>query len=59
MDIVHVEYVLVREYEVTYILKGKKYQDVVRTTSSTNARELVKIRYKDAHIISVKEAKKK
>jgi hypothetical protein len=58
MDIVYVEYAPLREYEVTYTLKGKKYQDVVRANSSTDARELVKTRYKDAHIISVREVKK-
>jgi hypothetical protein len=58
MDIVYVEYAPLKEYEVTYTLKGKKYQDVVRANSSTDARELVKTRYKDARIISVREAKK-
>jgi hypothetical protein len=58
MYVAYVEYAPLKEYEVTYTLKGKKYQDVVRANSSTDARELVKTRYKDAHIVSVKEVKK-
>jgi hypothetical protein len=58
MYVAYVEYAPLKEYEVTYTLKGKKYQDVVRANSSTDARELVKTRYKDANIVSVKEVKK-
>jgi hypothetical protein len=58
MYVAYVEYAPLKEYEVTYTLKGKKYQDVVRANSSTDARELVKTRYKDARIISVREVKK-
>ena len=58
MYVAYVEYAPLKEYEVTYTLKGKKSQDVVRANSSTDARELVKTRYKDARIISVREVKK-
>jgi hypothetical protein len=58
MYVAYVEYAPLKEYEVTYTLKGKKYQDVVRANSSTDARELVKTRYKDARIVSVRETKK-
>lgn len=57
MDIpAYVEYAPLREYEVTYTLKGKKYADNVKANNSSDARALIFARYgKDAKIISVKE----
>ena len=57
--VAYVEYAPLREYEVNYTLKGKRYADNVKANSSTDARELIYARYgKDAKIISVKEVKK-
>jgi len=54
-----VEYAPLREYEVSYALKGKRYADNVKANSSSDARDLIYARYgKDAKIISVKEVKK-
>lgn len=56
--IAYVEYAPLREFEVTYTLKGKRYADNVKANSSSDARALIYARYgKDAKIISVKEVR--
>ena len=43
-------------YQVHFIWQGKAYQELITTTNSFKARQLIKARYPGAKITSVQEA---
>lgn len=55
-----VEYVPLKQYEVVFYLKGKKFSEVIGANSTTDARELIRSRHgEEVKIVSVREVKKK
>ena len=44
-----------KTFEVSYVIDGKYFKEVVSATDTHKAREIVRIRYDDVKIVAVKE----
>ncbi len=45
-------------FEISFTVKGHTYKEQINTTSETDAKNLIKLRYPDAIILSVRKISK-